>query len=64
MPALALYYLQLFLDLEAHPLAATLDAVVGEGPAVAFRDEDVDFVGRVLGAQGFGDRRHVIWVAP
>jgi hypothetical protein len=62
--ALALDYVQLLLDLQADALAAALDAVVGEGAAVAFRHEDVDVVGGVLCAEGLGDRGHVVWVAP
>jgi hypothetical protein len=62
--ALALDYVQLLLDLQADALAAALDAVVGEGAAVAFRHEDVDLVGGVPCAEGLGDRGHVVWVAP
>jgi hypothetical protein len=55
---------QLVLDLDAHALAAELDAVVGEGAAVALDRQDVQLVGRVLGAQAGGDGGHVVGVAP
>ena len=64
VPPFALDHLQLLLDLEAHALSAALDAVVGEGAAVALGHEDVDLVARELGAEGLGDRGHVAGVAP
>jgi len=43
---------QLVLDLDAHALAARLDAIVGEVAGVGLNNEEVELVLVVLGAEG------------